>query len=69
MTDRQLTTRDLAETSDTDADAQADSEQKAPDRNALAESSENRETLGETTATGPRPPAKRTAMPSINVPW
>jgi hypothetical protein len=51
VTDRQLTTRDLAETSDTDADAQADSEQEAPDRNALAESSENRETLGETTAT------------------
>jgi hypothetical protein len=37
MTDHKLTTRDLAETSDRDAEAQAGSEQEAPDRKMAAE--------------------------------
>jgi hypothetical protein len=50
MTDRQLTTRDLAEPSDTDANTQAN-KQNAPDRNTLAEPIGNEETRGETAAT------------------
>ena len=56
MNDRQLTTRDLAETSDT-VDGQADGEPSAPDRSSVVQSTDNRGTLGDPTASH-EPPAR-----------
>ena len=56
MNDRQLTTRDRAETSDT-VDGQADGEPSAPDRSSLAQSKDNKGTLGDPTASH-EPPAR-----------
>lgn len=51
MTDRQLTTRDLAQTSDADDDAQDHSEPDPPDHDPLTESTGYRETRDESSAT------------------
>jgi hypothetical protein len=57
MTDRQLTTRDLAQTSDADDDAQDHSEPDPPDHDPLTESTGYRETRDESSGTS-EPPAR-----------